>query len=376
MTPNFDFIIDADFRQSLESDYVEMDQCIEGRAWKSTQVIAGSIIEALLIDYLAASKHPKRPAKDPLRLDLAEAITICREEKVLTSRTADLSSVIRSFRNLIHPGRVKRLEEPRPNEGSAIIARKLVDLIVDEVAKVRRSTFGLTAEQIVMKLERDGSSLGILKELLLDVHESEKERLLLAVIPERYFALGGGSFPSADPEATTRLSKAFRTLLAIVSEKIQQRTASQFVTLIREANGERVMDYRTAFFKADDIERVDERHRKLVVQHYLATSPTVHTPETASEYARLAAFIQKSDVVKWVDPFVRTILRTATASDDMGPEVRLHFNGAFQHTPSEVDEATRKRLDAWIKKLEDDGNEALAAEVRDLKSDTEPDFPF
>ena len=68
----FDFITSVDFRRSLESDYGEMASCIEAGSWKAAHVLAGSIIEAVLIDYLIAETHVAR--KDALKMDLSSAI--------------------------------------------------------------------------------------------------------------------------------------------------------------------------------------------------------------------------------------------------------------------------------------------------------------
>src|SRR5262249_20743103 len=155
--------------------------------WKSAQVLAGSIVEALLVDYIVASKIGG--SKDPLRLDLGEAISICRAEGVLSQRTVDLSSVIRSYRNLIHPGPPVPLAEQPPTEDSAQIAISVVNLILEEIAGKRRSQFGLTAEQLLSKIERDPASLGILRHLSADATEQQKERLVVNCIPERFFAL-------------------------------------------------------------------------------------------------------------------------------------------------------------------------------------------
>lgn len=78
-------------------------------------------------------------------MDLMEAIEICRQEKALTDRTADLCSVIRSYRNLIHPGRLIRPGEPAPDKDSATIAVTLVRIIAEELAATREKAVGLTA---------------------------------------------------------------------------------------------------------------------------------------------------------------------------------------------------------------------------------------
>jgi hypothetical protein len=57
---SFDYITAKEFRQSLEADYAELQLCVESKAWKSVQVLAGSIVEALLIDYLAANPNTNR----------------------------------------------------------------------------------------------------------------------------------------------------------------------------------------------------------------------------------------------------------------------------------------------------------------------------
>jgi hypothetical protein len=107
--PKFDFISDANFRTSLISDYRELTRCLDTSAWKAVHILAGSVVEAILTDHLMATDYQKRTGKDPLKMDLAGIISACKEENVITDRTADLSSVVRSYRNLIHPGRMIRL---------------------------------------------------------------------------------------------------------------------------------------------------------------------------------------------------------------------------------------------------------------------------
>src|SRR2546429_1304835 len=98
----FDFINGEDFRLSLESDYQELNSAMQAKAWKAVHVLAGSIIEAILIDYLIASEYQKKSSFDPLKMTLAEAISACRQEHVLSEKTEHLSHVVRSYRNLIH----------------------------------------------------------------------------------------------------------------------------------------------------------------------------------------------------------------------------------------------------------------------------------
>lgn len=206
----FDFVTGEEFRSVLESDARELTACVETGAWKAVLVLSGSIVEALLVDYLMSSDWQKKSGKDPLKLELAEAVTACKSEGVLTLRTADLCSVVRSYRNLIHPGRTVRLGD-KADEASARIAQSLVGIIVGEIAKARRETFGLTAEQVLAKLERDSSSLAILGHLLQDLNDTERERLLLTVLPTTYLQLEqAASTEFEDFPSTLALKKRLR----------------------------------------------------------------------------------------------------------------------------------------------------------------------
>src|SRR5437899_1164203 len=99
----FTFITGEDFRKSLESDYGELQACKTGRAWKSVHVLAGSIIEAVLVDSLVSSGHS---GKDPHRMTLDEAVDACKQAGFLSDTSVKLSTVVREYRNLIHPGRM------------------------------------------------------------------------------------------------------------------------------------------------------------------------------------------------------------------------------------------------------------------------------
>jgi len=66
----FNFIRGDEFRASLESDYEELSKAIENHLWKSAHVIAGSIIEAVLVDTLIEADYEARTKNNPLKMDL------------------------------------------------------------------------------------------------------------------------------------------------------------------------------------------------------------------------------------------------------------------------------------------------------------------
>jgi hypothetical protein len=148
---SFEFITDARFRQSLESDYQELMKSFEGSSWKAVHVLAGSIVEAVLVNHLIITEYQKKTGKDPLKMMLGDAADACKTEGVLSQKAYDLSSVIRAYRNLIHPGRVIRLGE-KIDRNSAVVARALVDIVIDEVVAARKKVYGFTAEQLLLSI--------------------------------------------------------------------------------------------------------------------------------------------------------------------------------------------------------------------------------
>lgn len=364
----FDFITSPDFRQSLESDYAEMRTCARESAWKSVQILAGSIIEALLVDYLVATNEPARAGVAPLRMDLAQAISVCLEEKILTQRSADLSSVVRSYRNLIHPGRLVRLEEAQPNRASSEIAIALVDLIVEEVAKRRKEKFGLTPEQVLSKIERDSNCLPYLKHLLADVGARDRERLLLRVLPDRYNELADDdeSHPFTIPSLTIpRLQKAYRIVYDAATEDHKSKAAAEFVRVLREADGETVTRYRRAFFQVQDIKYVAGQHLALVKQHLLSTVAQHHTTDTATAYTDLVQYLTLAEMPSWTDSYLRS-LSTSALSEEAKASIQSDFLLAVTFMADDKLDTVKKRIKDWAEHHERRGNERELEELNVL----------
>lgn len=374
--PTFDYITVKEFRESLETDHTEMRKSVDVQAWKSVQVMAGSIVESLLIDHLLSTTNPVRPNKDPLKLDLSEAITICQNEGVLSDRTADLCSVIRSYRNLIHPGRLIRLNEQPPTRNSATIAFALVDMISDEIAKNKRATVGLTAEQILSKVMRDTNSLTILKHLLQEVNEQQRERLLISLIPEAFEAnnvASDGLFgDSVHPE---HLMSAYRTVLDSVSDEVKRRVASEFVRILREGDGDYVIRYEKAFFRPSDLEYVPTHHRAMVREHLLGQVPAHHTPYTLNLTQGIGKYLAPTDVQKWLDPFIRTFFAT-NVNAVIKQNARSNLLWEVITTSSEVEAEIQDRLTTWISFYEEKELHERVKYLNDIQKEIDEQIPF
>lgn len=146
----FDFMTDDELRASLEADVAQMDACLEVAANKAAQVLAGSIVEALLADHMGGLGPGQAGSKSVLEMSLGELVGQARSLGVISATTADLASVIKEYRNLIHPGRVIRLAET-VDDHTARIAKDLVEIIANEIAKVKRASYGNTANRLLRR---------------------------------------------------------------------------------------------------------------------------------------------------------------------------------------------------------------------------------
>lgn len=119
---NFDFISDKNFRELLIRDYQELKDCEESKATKSILILSGSIMEAVLTEYFIQFPPLGKSENQILTASLSDLITLAKEEKVISETEKNLASVVKDFRNLIHPGREIRKKQ----KNLILILQKLV----------------------------------------------------------------------------------------------------------------------------------------------------------------------------------------------------------------------------------------------------------
>jgi hypothetical protein len=124
-TSQFNFISDSDFRTNLRNDMGYINRALSNGEWKAATVLAGSVIEALLL--WALQQRPladatnaaarlvisktltKQPEANLERWDLYEYTEVSKFLGIIKAETAKQTTLAREFRNLIHPGRAQRL---------------------------------------------------------------------------------------------------------------------------------------------------------------------------------------------------------------------------------------------------------------------------
>jgi hypothetical protein len=120
------FITDPNLREVLHRDIGEVERALHNGEWKAATVLAGSVIEALLLwacqsqadlavviiaanAVVDAGRLKKTPPSNIERWDLSELVAVTHELGLITASTRDAANLCREYRNLIHPGRAQRV---------------------------------------------------------------------------------------------------------------------------------------------------------------------------------------------------------------------------------------------------------------------------
>ncbi len=365
---NFDFISGEDFRISLENDYKELNDAMQVGAWKAVHVLAGSIIEAVLVDYLFAIGYHK---EDPLRVSLERAITICKQEGILSEKTEHIAHAIQSYRNLIHPGRSIRLGETA-DESGAKIAQGLVDMVVSQVAANKQRKFGYTAEQIVKKIINDSSTVAILGHLLTHVTEREKERLLITNIPEAYVEIWNEEEPTRS--TLNSLSACFRAVYKNAAEATKKKAAEQTIKIIKEEDQATARVYLTNFFRGTDLQYLSSEEVRLLKEYLLSILGKRPDASLLRALEGIGPFLGSGDIWRLMNTLVpRLFSKSSLIERD---EIEKFLSSEYSNMPTVV----KHKLEDYLKEegwtdLDDYAKEVLTELRNCIQELFFPDFP-
>jgi len=364
----FNFITNEGFRKSLESDFIELENCIQAESWKAVHVIAGSIIEAVLLDFLLAEGICSED--EALKMDFGTAITICDEKKIISSKTINLSSVIKDYRNLIHPGRILRLKEETSKE-SAEVARALVIIVTNEIEKKKSEKYGYTAEQIISKIWRDSSVSSILPHLLKATNPTEIAKLLLKVLPQTYSEyLESNEYVEHIPIS---LSQCFRIALGQSDDALKTRVAENFAKVIKEEGIFTINANGHIFFRASDMCYLGPDDLDLVKKYMLGRIEDSFE-EWYSTFSGIGRFIQADEVQNLADSLIKIIVGQ---DKDVGKKAQHLLEQEGQRMMNEAKEKLLARLDDWISHFQKKTAIQNADKLVKLKSQIfKDDLPF
>jgi|WetSurMetagenome_2_1015567.scaffolds.fasta_scaffold50508_2 hypothetical protein len=136
------FIGDSDFKENLRIDISAVDRALANGEWKAATILAGSVIEALLLWALSSPKTDSTKLSEVLsnlkfnknlnELGLCQLVEVTKYLKIIKEETAKQIDLARDFRNLIHPGRSERLAQ-KCNRGTAMSAVAALELVIGDL---------------------------------------------------------------------------------------------------------------------------------------------------------------------------------------------------------------------------------------------------
>lgn len=256
----FDFISDTKFRNILKRDFLELEKCLEIKANKAVLVLSGSIIEAILTEYFLNNLPNKMSKEQIMKQELYSLIDLAFEKKLITQKAKDLSTVIKSYRNLIHPGREIR-ENEQFDDDTAIVSFSLLKIITSEVKENYLKKYGYTAKDIVSKLETDYLSYSIFEQLVERINFSEKT-ILLNDLTE--YELNGEREPFT---YISNLKMLIQTLKSLLSKEI---ILEQLKKLLKKVQiGEQSQIVKLYNLYHEDLQLLPQADREIIVTYML-----------------------------------------------------------------------------------------------------------
>ena len=339
----FDFIESDEFRACLEKDAEELVTCMKAGAWKSAQVMAGSLIQATLVSHLTASG--KATEDELVRLTFSELLDLCKHQQVLTLRTVELASFIRSYTAFLSPSSRVRLESATDETG-ARIAQAMLEIVINEVSGQKRDAHRVTAEQIVAKVQSDPTSVAIIGRLLAKIGRVELERLLVDLLPKAHFDTGKlGESEAGDTRK--HFEQGFRIAFDLAPVELKRTVAQRFIYILENESEYVVQSYESSFLRGSDLEFLEEEARVIVKAHFFASLGKKVTLALVNAAAGMGEFlVSEEDARAFFVPLVLCLVDQQDQSLVSAAVKRISEEYALLPAPS------RKSVGSWIGRLQ------------------------
>lgn len=368
----FNFIVEEDFRKVLEKDYSELEKCLNNSSPKSVLILSGSIIEALLIDYLLSLDLKELTREKLLKWDLNQSISKSYELGIISEKARNLSDVVRNYRNLIHPGKSIRSNES-PTMEDASIAKSLLEIIIREIDKKKQETYGYTADQILYKIENDSTSEVIWHHLIKRLNNYEKEKLILKAIPQRYFELLN-EYMSYEEQPPTyildNMSKFFKIVYNSSSEQTKEKVANNFSRIIKEGIETEVIQSINSFFLSDFLRLVSSEDGIMIKQHLISRLEDGIYVVLTKSLTGISLHLTRDELINFTNILVRYIINP-TKLDHLTLAKKL-LNDEYLILSNENQEIIQNQLDEKKKYA----SESTIKVIDDLKEYIKDDLPF
>lgn len=304
-------IRDPELRKLVRSDCDEFDTAYDKHLLKACLVLAGSITEGLLLNYLETIGYCPPKGLTTREMSLGSMLKACVDAGDLSTDAEKLCGVLKEYRDLVHPGRVLR-ERLKPDCSQRDVAKQAVERVASDMvhAAWRRSEWA--AESIFQNAL--GSQMGgVPSECVVQLginrlSEEQLDRLVVEVIPQQMHETSGES-----------VDFAYETLLACrvclepawprVSHETRVAAAAALAKSIEWAAAlEEVGAGASDGLINDVLEYLEPAVRNLVLDETIANMASQLDRGVRPNIKGLARYLRSEDVKRFVTPLVRGAL--------------------------------------------------------------------
>ncbi len=310
--PTFSLVRNREIRQILISDFRDLQGCLEDGLWKPAVVLAGSIIEAVLFDFLVSEGVA---AEDIEGVTLGGLISRAKAKSVIDEKTEKISSAIKDYRNLIHPGR-SLADGVSANQATAEIANALLSLVLDDISKIRMASPTTTAADILGAILSDPSKIHFVKHLIAPLSADENRILLLELIPEALINEYSTSDVELDNTRVTLLKRLFHVVYSNAPSEVQVAAAGRYVKVLRDEPEAIVSVHTNYLFTVEFLGLLAGEQRDIVKEHMkgrlFASQMAV---EDLPDYESISYYFDESEIFDILQIFFQRVGSVKSESD-------------------------------------------------------------
>jgi hypothetical protein len=320
-----EFVTDEAYRLLLEEDLAEVEASLVAKAPKAATVLAGSLLEALLAFALGTTASaPSRQSKfDNMTLD--KLISEAKAADLLTDEAVQLSVVVKSYRNLIHPGRARRLERT-VDEDSAQVAAALVRIVARHLESTLGGERGNRAAAVLSRLEDSSPPPGVLDHLIQRMPTAEVNLLLRRELPRALVERAKASSWKLGARELKTYERAFALCWSRCASPARRDAARCVAQAIGNESDVVVAAVVDAYLRPEYLDEFDEDDRELAVAHLLARLDARPTKSYISSLSGMEAHLSVEETTQYFS----TVSRIAAAGKAYSSEAAAVLAGAVE----------------------------------------------
>ena len=337
---NFDFIADPKFKSLLVRDFAELQVCINNEVTKSSLILSGSIIEAILLEFFTHNLPEGISSGKLLKMSLTELINEAEKIKLISQKSKDLSTVVKNYRNLIHPGREVRTNEEFDFE-TAIVSFSLVKIILKEIKDNYITKYGYTAIDILNKINVDSSTYSIYEKLVNKLNAFEKSKLLDLLVEQ--------SVEEYDITTRSKLDRYIKPLKKHVDEQVITNHCKQMLSEV-EKGKETIILAKFEIF-GDNLNSLNNDEKDLVLAYIYnkansisAWNENIKNTRFRDLFTFLGMYLYSNDIKDRFFELLKKIVKNYKYSK----EDKWYFTTAYDNMLEYLNELQKEKCNQYI----------------------------